>query len=109
MTEQYIEADTTAEQQAAQDWRQYLGSLSLADMNSILSNYAYCRSTDPSLFYAQDTASITRAKAACSQCVVREICLEVALEQKETFGVWGGMTPEERRLKLKHRIIPIDK
>jgi WhiB family redox-sensing transcriptional regulator len=37
------------------------------------------------------------AKALCARCPFRELCLEWALTTREPFGVWGGMTPEERR------------
>lgn len=37
------------------------------------------------------------AKAICRECVVREECLDYALAINERYGIWGGMTPEERR------------
>jgi WhiB family redox-sensing transcriptional regulator len=36
------------------------------------------------------------AKAVCATCVVQVPCLEEALLTPELFGVWGGMTAEER-------------
>jgi hypothetical protein len=35
-----------------------------------------------------------QAQLICSDCVVREACLEDNLHEKQ--GVWGGTTPEER-------------
>ncbi|CAM5366586.1 Transcriptional regulator WhiB [Streptomyces avidinii] len=37
------------------------------------------------------------AKRICAGCPVREACLEHALRTREPFGVWGGLTEEERR------------
>lgn len=37
------------------------------------------------------------AKQICAGCPVREACLEHALRTREPFGVWGGLTEEERR------------
>ncbi|WP_328303570.1 WhiB family transcriptional regulator [Streptomyces sp. NBC_00435] len=37
------------------------------------------------------------AKLVCAGCPVREACLEHALRTREPFGVWGGLTEEERR------------
>ncbi|MEU9145685.1 WhiB family transcriptional regulator [Streptomyces sp. NPDC048349] len=37
------------------------------------------------------------AKRVCAVCPVRAACLEHALRTREPFGVWGGLTEEERR------------
>lgn len=37
------------------------------------------------------------AKAICMTCPVLEQCREYALRAHEPYGVWGGMTEEERR------------
>jgi WhiB family redox-sensing transcriptional regulator len=33
----------------------------------------------------------------CRRCPVRDSCLAYALENNETHGVWGGMTPQQRK------------
>lgn len=40
----------------------------------------------------------TAAKAACSRCPVRDECLEFAVTNDVTIGVYGGLTPKERAL-----------
>ncbi|MFE2925609.1 WhiB family transcriptional regulator [Streptomyces goshikiensis] len=40
------------------------------------------------------------AKRVCAGCPVRTACLEHALRTRESFGVWGGLTEEERRTLL---------
>ena len=37
------------------------------------------------------------AKAICAECVVRDACLEHALEHNERHGIWGGTDAAERR------------
>lgn len=38
----------------------------------------------------------------CGECPVRNLCLEYAIEQQEEFGIFGGLTPGERkRLRRK--------
>ncbi|MER5931865.1 WhiB family transcriptional regulator [Streptomyces sp. NPDC002054] len=37
------------------------------------------------------------AKRICAGCPVRAECLRHALSVGETYGVWGGLTEEERR------------
>lgn len=45
-----------------------------------------------------DTSSYyDRAREICSQCPVKDSCLAYALENKERLGMWGGLTPIERR------------
>lgn len=41
-----------------------------------------------------------RAVAFCARCPVMEPCLEYALANREADGVWGGLTPSERRSLL---------
>ncbi|MFC7590076.1 WhiB family transcriptional regulator [Nonomuraea antimicrobica] len=38
-----------------------------------------------------------RAKAVCATCQVMEECRAYALRAGESEGIWGGLTPEERR------------
>jgi WhiB family redox-sensing transcriptional regulator len=37
------------------------------------------------------------AKAVCATCPVVDQCLAWALAAGEPYGVWGGLSPEERR------------
>ena len=39
-----------------------------------------------------------RAKAVCASCPVRVECLEHAIAVDERYGIWGGLTQDERRL-----------
>jgi WhiB family redox-sensing transcriptional regulator len=41
------------------------------------------------------------AKDACSQCPLIRECGVYAIEAKEPFGIWGGLTPEERKRETK--------
>jgi len=55
----------------------------------------------PEYFFPEDRDAATRkliikfAKAACSRCPVRLLCLDYAISAGMT-GIWGGTTPEER-------------
>ena len=64
---------------------------------------AACAGMDTSLFYQADNergASVRRrelkAKAICSTCPVISDCLKAALASHEPYGVWGGMSADER-------------
>jgi WhiB family redox-sensing transcriptional regulator len=63
---------------------------------------ARCKEMDPDLFFPVGTTGpallqIEAAKAVCRQCDVRQECLQYALDSNQEYGIWGGLTEEERR------------
>ncbi|WP_435882343.1 WhiB family transcriptional regulator [Streptomyces kronopolitis] len=54
-----------------------------------------CRK-NPTDFYAPTQEARTAAKTACLGCSVRPDCLRAAIDNDERFGIWGGLTPDER-------------
>jgi WhiB family redox-sensing transcriptional regulator len=61
-----------------------------------------CSQTDPEAFFPEKGGSTREAKRICNRCGVRETCLQWALDHDERFGIWGGLSEQERR-KLKRR------
>lgn len=59
-----------------------------------------CRQADPDLFFSTDPAKSAAAKAICARCpaVERDKCLRLAIENHHAYGVWGGLTEEERAI-----------
>ena len=62
-----------------------------------------CRDADPDLFFPIGTAGAAlrqteEAKRICRACTVQIQCLAWALENAPTDGIWGGTTPDERRV-----------
>lgn len=57
----------------------------------------HCKGGDTDDFFPDRGASLEAAREVCKACVVREECLEYALEANEKFGVWGGMSERQRR------------
>lgn len=52
---------------------------------------------DTSRFYDE-------ARSICELCPVRQECEQHALANKEYYGMWGGLTPiERRRIQRKER------
>ena len=47
-------------------------------------------------FYPETDIEAQAAKRVCSRCAVRKLCLETAMRNRERFGVWGGLTEQER-------------
>ncbi len=68
-------------------------------------NLANCLGVDPDLFFPERGASTKEAKEVCRACVVREDCLEYALDNGEKFGIWGGMSERERRRIRRARAV----
>jgi len=67
-------------------------------------NRANCMGVDPDLFFPERGASTREAKAVCHGCVVREDCLDYAIDNAEKFGIWGGLSERERRRLRRERI-----
>lgn len=43
------------------------------------------------LFFSDDPTELAEAQGICGRCAVRVKCLEVALEERMEWGVWGGV------------------
>jgi WhiB family redox-sensing transcriptional regulator len=65
-----------------------------------------CRQVDQNVFFAPDAPGEPRsdrrrrlvaAKRVCAQCPVLETCRTYAVENREEFGVWGGLSETERK------------
>jgi WhiB family transcriptional regulator, redox-sensing transcriptional regulator len=41
-----------------------------------------------------------RAKAVCADCPVRQECLTFAVATGTADGIWGGLTPDEREIRV---------
>lgn len=57
---------------------------------------AACVGSDRDLFFATSPSRVARAKSICSRCPVRIPCLVEAFDNDERYGIWGGLTVEER-------------
>jgi WhiB family transcriptional regulator, redox-sensing transcriptional regulator len=68
---------------------------------------ARCRGEDTSIFFHPDgergraaKRRQERAKAICAECPVTAECRNYALKYKEPFGIWGGLSEDERMTLL---------
>ena len=64
---------------------------------------ALCAQTDPELFFPAKGERAPAAKAICGRCAVREQCLAFALGTGELYGVWGGLSADERKKFLRRQ------
>jgi WhiB family redox-sensing transcriptional regulator len=74
--------------------------------------HAACLGHPPDLFFPDHRnciRQVRQAKAICATCPVTSECLAFALEQDETFGIFGGLTPVERGAVRSRRIVRPDR
>lgn len=60
-------------------------------------DHANCIGLDADLFFPERGKNTNEAKRVCAACTVRNECAEYALNFPETFGIWGGLSPVERK------------
>lgn len=53
--------------------------------------------------FTGETMRIGKARALCGRCPVRRECGQWAISQGEVDGVWGGMSPRDRRRRARVR------
>lgn len=60
--------------------------------------HAKCLHGDPDLWFPEKGHADQSfwARAICSTCPVRGECLDQALAERHTHGIWGGTTPGQR-------------
>lgn len=66
-------------------------------------SWAACKGVPTDWFFPPDrerekvrSSRIARAKSYCARCPVVSACRAYALQTYEPFGVWGGLSEEER-------------
>ena len=64
-----------------------------------------CTAYDTAAMYPEfdDYEGIKAAKRLCLGCPILKDCAEWAIAKNETFGIWGGMTPYERKIERRQR------
>lgn len=60
---------------------------------------ARCAGEDTELFFREQ--DIDLAKVICSTCPVRDTCADRALKRGESYGVFGGLSANDRRRLLR--------
>lgn len=104
-------------------------SLSLPENYPDFSEYGDppCSQSDPDSFFPEEVEEPTEvfkngkvfikihsryryereAKAICNECPYKIQCLEYALSDPSTQGIWGGLTENQRRIMRKNLKSPV--
>ena len=74
---------------------------------------AACRGTDSSLFFHPANERNTDArtgsplqKVICRQCPAINACLDHVLRAREPYGIWGGLSEDERAQRVGVESLP---
>lgn len=70
-----------------------------------------CRGLESTVFFHPEgergrarAARVRRAKRICERCPVLDLCRNYALTVGEPYGVWGGMSEDERRAHTQRTV-----
>jgi WhiB family redox-sensing transcriptional regulator len=73
-----------------------------------------CRAADPDLFFHPEGERGPRknhrdeaARAVCAGCPVLTQCRDHALAVREPYGVWGGLTEDDREAVYAGAAVPV--
>ncbi|MFI7113929.1 WhiB family transcriptional regulator [Nonomuraea sp. NPDC050227] len=74
----------------------------LADMDDYVTatswmDGAFCVEADPEAWFPEHGAPAGPAKRICAACPARAACLAYALAEDIPYGIYGGLTPQERQ------------
>lgn len=64
---------------------------------------ASCQEVDPDIFFSDSEEIQYGAKTICSGCPVLYQCLEYSFVNKEEYGIWGGLSKDERKKILRRQ------
>lgn len=84
--------------------------LGLIDADMSWQDKANCRGVDTNLFYLEQGVSKENERKLdiilplCNTCPVKGKCLSFAITNQIEHGVWGGLTPRERKYASRTRV-----
>jgi WhiB family transcriptional regulator, redox-sensing transcriptional regulator len=64
---------------------------------------ALCGDLQSDMFFPEDPAQAAPAIQICAGCPVRLQCRDYALRHSIVWGIWGGMTGEDRERLIRRR------
>jgi WhiB family redox-sensing transcriptional regulator len=93
----------TAGNRGAYSYMDLLNELKLVDPDQDWMKLAACKGQDSTLFFQQRGGNQHHGGAydICNACPVRVRCLKFAVNNNIEHGIWGGLTPNQRRVHHK--------
>ena len=86
------------------DYMQLLSEFRLVLQNFSWMDDAACRGRRDVDFFPEIgyNGKAPKAVAVCKTCPVQKDCLEFAVENNIDHGIWGGMSPQQRKQYLRN-------
>lgn len=57
------------------------------------------------LFFLERGGDPRPAQQICADCPVKQPCLDYSIKTRTTFGIWGGMGPEQKKTYMRKRAL----
>lgn len=92
---EYVARITTAVEELVED------QLNIPELPVFTS--AVCATVDPEIFFPEKgkATDIRKARKLCLRCIHTSECREFAIKNRIKYGIWGGMTYNDRRKMMK--------
>jgi WhiB family redox-sensing transcriptional regulator len=89
----------TASSRGGYNYVELLSEWELIDRDDRFRENAACKGAPYETFFPETAANrvYKEAIAICAKCTVYKDCLRFAINNNIEFGVWGGMSPKQRR------------
>lgn len=55
----------------------------------------------PEMWFSNDPVIMDRAQSICYRCPIQLACLRRSIEQREYYGMWGGLDENRRRSMIR--------
>lgn len=72
-------------------------NLEVGPLPPFLDDGVACTPLNAEDFFPTVGGNPAAARATCAKCPVRVQCLQWAIDNREAQGIWGGMSPTERK------------
>jgi WhiB family redox-sensing transcriptional regulator len=59
-----------------------------------------CATVDPDVMFPEAVEEVPDAQRVCRHCPFKTACHEWAVDTAQAYGVWGGITEQERRREI---------
>lgn len=93
--------DSKASKPGRYNYMDLLSEWELVNRDTSWMEFARCRGADRTLFFAEQGAGWhakhVEAKKYCADCIVYKNCMKFAIDNRISHGIWGGLSPTERR------------
>lgn len=82
---------------STQDYSNYQNKLISSISNWSSESSCINKSSDEDFFDPRESVLNSLSKKYCANCPVRQHCLYTSMVTQDPYGLWGGLSPKQRR------------